>query len=123
MSAPAAPPRTASAPAAPKPAGPGLSDPGLADPGLAGPILRRVEARRVVLWLASTRPLRARIVLHPDGGGEFESVTLRPRVTIAPDSDRELAVALHEDAGRLCFIARTVRTPVHHEPTVEVAGG
>ncbi|WP_227370231.1 alkaline phosphatase family protein [Halomonas sp. M20] len=33
---------------------------------LAGPILRRVETRRLVLWLAATRPLTLRLVLHPD---------------------------------------------------------
>lgn len=88
MSAPAVSLRTASAPAGPKPAGPGCTDPDLADPGLAdlvlaGPILRRVEARRVVLWLASTRPLRARIVLHPDGSGE-----IRPAVDPTDPAER-----------------------------------
>ncbi len=34
---------------------------------LAGPLLRRVEAQRIVLWLASSRPLRARIELALGG--------------------------------------------------------
>ncbi len=46
---------------------------------LAGPILRRVEARRVVLWLATSRPLRARIVLHPDGSSEIRPVDTTER--------------------------------------------
>lgn len=80
-------------------------------------------ARKRITVLSYEDHAHARLVVHPDGGGELESVTLRPRVTIAAGGDRELAVALHADAGRLCFIARSVRTPVHHEPVVEIAGG
>jgi organic hydroperoxide reductase OsmC/OhrA len=54
-----------------------------------------------------------------DGGGHFTSVTLRPRVTIAPGSDRELALRLHDRAHHLCFIASSVNFPVACEPTVE----
>lgn len=78
-------------------------------------------ARRRVTVLSYEDDAHARMVVHPDGSGEFESVTLRPRVTIAAGSDRDLALALHADAGRLCFIARSVRTPVHHEPSIDVA--
>ena len=35
---------------------------------LAGPMLRRVEAQRIVLWLATSAPMRARIDL--DLGGD-----------------------------------------------------
>lgn len=80
-------------------------------------------ARRRVRVLRYEDHAQARMVVHPDGSGEFESVTLRPYVTIAAGSARELALALHEDAGRLCFIARSVRTPVGCEPEVEVAAG
>jgi organic hydroperoxide reductase OsmC/OhrA len=52
------------------------------------------------------------------GSAQFTEVTLRPRVTIAPESDAAKAMALHEDAGRLCFIARSVRFPVRHEPVI-----
>lgn len=78
-------------------------------------------ARKRVTVLAYEDDARATLAVHPDGGGEFESVTLRPRVTLAPGSDRELALALHEAAGQLCFIARSVRTPVRHEPTIVLA--
>ncbi|RZS39031.1 organic hydroperoxide reductase OsmC/OhrA [Herbihabitans rhizosphaerae] len=58
------------------------------------------------------------MVEAPDGGGEFSSVTLRPTVTIAPGGDEALAHELHERANALCFIARSVKTPVHHEVTI-----
>ena len=53
-----------------------------------------------------------------EGGGEFTAVTLRPKVRIAAGSDRQRALALHEQAHRLCFIARSVKFPVHCEPQV-----
>ncbi|HEY6487190.1 MAG TPA: OsmC family protein [Candidatus Cybelea sp.] len=49
---------------------------------------------------------------NPDGSGEFARVELRPAVTIAPEGDAARALALHEDAHRLCFIARSVNFPV-----------
>jgi organic hydroperoxide reductase OsmC/OhrA len=58
-----------------------------------------------------------------DGSGRFESVTLRPVVTIS-SGDPEVAQAIHAEANRLCFIAASVNFPVLHEPTVEmVAAG
>lgn len=80
-------------------------------------------ARKRVTVLAYEDDVHATLVVHPDGSGEFESVTLRPRVTLAPGADRELALALHEDAAKLCFIARSVKTPVRHEATIEIANG
>ena len=52
----------------------------------------------------------------PDGGGAFQSVTLRPRVTIADPAQRELAQRLHHDAAQKCFIAASVNFTVEHEP-------
>jgi organic hydroperoxide reductase OsmC/OhrA len=55
---------------------------------------------------------------NDDGSGEFTEVLLRPRVTITAASDRTKALQLHEEAGKLCFIARSVNFPVRHEPTI-----
>jgi organic hydroperoxide reductase OsmC/OhrA len=58
----------------------------------------------------------------PDGGGRFEEVVLRPRVTVA-SGDPLAARQLHEEAHRLCFIASSVGFPVRCEPeTVEGPG-
>ncbi len=54
----------------------------------------------------------------PGGEGEFTRVTLRPRVTITPESDAEAAARLHEQANANCFVARSVNFPVHHEPEI-----
>lgn len=55
------------------------------------------------------------------GSGLFTSVTLRPTVTIAAGSDRDLALALHDTAHSQCFIANSCSVPIHHEPTIVVA--
>jgi organic hydroperoxide reductase OsmC/OhrA len=62
------------------------------------------------------------LLLRPDGGGIFESVTLRPVVTVAPGSDEKRAMELHETAHDLCFVAASVKIPVLHEPQIKVEG-
>ncbi|WP_460452076.1 OsmC family protein [Alsobacter sp. SYSU BS001988] len=57
----------------------------------------------------------------PDGAGRFTAVVLRPRVTIAPESDAGKARELHDQAHRFCFIANSVSCPVSCEP--EIAQG
>ena len=47
-----------------------------------------------------------------DGSGEFVRVLLKPRVKILAGEDRSKAIALHEEAHRYCFIARSVNFPV-----------
>ena len=58
------------------------------------------------------------MVETPDGGGQFTEVTLRPRMRISDPARIGEAAKLHHRAGELCFIARSVRFPVRHEPTV-----
>jgi organic hydroperoxide reductase OsmC/OhrA len=54
----------------------------------------------------------------PDGSGRFEEVVLRPQVTLAESEHADLAMALHERAHRMCFIANSVNFPVRHAPTI-----
>jgi organic hydroperoxide reductase OsmC/OhrA len=58
--------------------------------------------------------------MEEDGGGSarFIKVKLRPVVTLAGDGDRAKLLALHEEAHRLCFIARSVNFPVTVEPEI-----
>jgi organic hydroperoxide reductase OsmC/OhrA len=58
------------------------------------------------------------MVENNDGSGQFSLVTLRPRVTITESRMTEKAQSLHEDAHRMCFIARSVNFPVTHKPEV-----
>ena len=55
-----------------------------------------------------------------DGTGQFTEVTLRPRVTISAGSDAAKAGQLHERAGALCNIARSVNFPVGHEASITI---
>ncbi len=61
------------------------------------------------------------LVLNRDGSGQFQRVTLHPRVTVADPGQVELAASLHHEANQVCFIARSVNFPVGHEPVTEVA--
>lgn len=58
------------------------------------------------------------MVEETGGAGQFVSVTLRPRVTLAAGSDAGQARMLHQKAHEMCFIARSVNFPVACEPTV-----
>jgi len=57
---------------------------------------------------------------NPDGSGEFTSVTLSPSVTITDPARVDEAKELHGKVGELCFIARSINVPIHHEATVHV---
>jgi organic hydroperoxide reductase OsmC/OhrA len=53
------------------------------------------------------------------GGGRFEWVELRPRVTVADPAEVERATALHDRAQSLCFIASSCNFPVRHRAEVK----
>jgi organic hydroperoxide reductase OsmC/OhrA len=65
---------------------------------------------------------RAQGTMREDGrgGGRFVEVVLRPAVTVADETMRARAEALHEKAHALCFIAASVSFAVRHEATVRV---
>lgn len=58
-----------------------------------------------------------------DGAGQFANVLLRPSVTVTAEEMCERAGALHDEAHRMCFIARSVNFPVGHEPTIAAGDG
>ena len=66
---------------------------------------------------------RAESVMIEEAGGEgqFDSVTLRPVVTISAESDPALASGLHAAAHEKCFIARSMNFPVGHAPEIKIA--
>jgi organic hydroperoxide reductase OsmC/OhrA len=57
---------------------------------------------------------------NADGSGQFSEVVLRPHVTVQTADMKVKALQLHDEAHRMCFIARSVNFPVRHEPTVSL---
>jgi organic hydroperoxide reductase OsmC/OhrA len=55
-----------------------------------------------------------------ESGGHFESVLLRPKVTLE-SGDVQEALRLHQDAHKKCFIANSVNFPVRLEPAIRRA--
>lgn len=58
---------------------------------------------------------------NADGSGQFVRVTLRPVVTISMTSDPAKANALHHEAHRFCFIARSLNFPIDLQPEARVS--
>jgi organic hydroperoxide reductase OsmC/OhrA len=56
---------------------------------------------------------------NDDGSGQFTAVTLRPRVTVTERSMIPKAHSLHDDAHKMCFVARSVNFPVEHLPEIQ----
>ncbi|MEO5600501.1 MAG: OsmC family protein [Cyclobacteriaceae bacterium] len=53
-----------------------------------------------------------------DGSGQFTEVILNPEVIVTKKTMIEKAKGLHAEANKMCFIARSVNFPVHHNPKV-----
>lgn len=58
-----------------------------------------------------------RLIEGKAGGGRFESLLLRPVVTVE-SGDVETARRLHQDAHKECFVSNSVNFPVSCEPVV-----
>lgn len=54
------------------------------------------------------------------GGGQLTEVTLRPRVTVTEETMIDKANSLHGKIHEVCFIARSVNFPIHHQPRADV---
>lgn len=57
---------------------------------------------------------------NEDGSGQFIEVRLKPLVTVGSGDDSGKALALHDEAHRLCFIARSVNFAVSVAARVEL---
>ncbi len=53
-----------------------------------------------------------------NGSGAFREVILRPTIELQKGNDAKLAIALHQEAHKMCFIANSVNFPVTCEPVV-----
>ena len=63
------------------------------------------------------------MVVERDGAGQFTSVTLKPRVVLAPGAAIVEARILHDIAHEKCFIARSVNFTVSHEAEISISPG
>jgi organic hydroperoxide reductase OsmC/OhrA len=75
-------------------------------------------ARGGVRVLAYEDEARGTLRMEAGGGGRFAEITLHPAVTVAGESDADLALRLHDRAHELCFIANSVGVPIRHQPSV-----
>jgi len=111
----------------------GTADPGfLGDPGRWNPeqLFTASIAQCHMLWYLGLCARAGVVVtgyvdqavgtMTEEGGGKarFSEVLLRPRVTVASPDQVERAVALHEKAHEMCFIAQSVNFEVKHDPEV-----
>lgn len=55
-----------------------------------------------------------------DGSGRITAVHLYPMVELKDVTQKELALSLHKEANKLCFIANSCNFPVYHHPSVKV---
>ena len=113
---------------------------GTADPAFRGEadkynpedlFVTAISACHMLSYLALCARAGIRVVAYEDdvsgvmredgkGGGAFEEVVLRPQVTIAQAEREGEAMALHEKAHEQCYIARSCRAPIRHQPTVRI---
>ena len=61
------------------------------------------------------------LVVNADGSGEFISIVLHPIVTILEKNKIDLAIRLHKEANRLCFIANSCSVPIDHKPQIQIS--
>ena len=59
----------------------------------------------------------AALEIGPEGG-QITQVVLRPTTTVGPSVDKDVVIAAHHEAEKLCFIARSVSCEVVVEPKV-----
>jgi organic hydroperoxide reductase OsmC/OhrA len=71
----------------------------------------------IIVWTYEDRPI-GRLLESPERGGHFESIVLRPKVTIH-SGNGQVALRLHQDAHKKCFIASSVNFPVLLEPAIQ----
>ena len=61
------------------------------------------------------------LLVNADGSGKFISIVLYPIVTILEKNKIDLAISLHNEANRLCFIANSSSVAITHMPQIRIA--
>jgi organic hydroperoxide reductase OsmC/OhrA len=76
-------------------------------------------ARNGICVVAYEDRAEGQITSDSRGGGRFESITLRPHVTVGAKGRVELARSLHGTAHERCFIANSCSVPIRIVSAVE----
>lgn len=74
------------------------------------------EAGVVVISYRDTA--RGTMALGRGGTGQFTEAVLSPEITVTAASDADKALALHERAHEMCYVARSVNFPVRVEAKI-----
>ena len=103
----------------------------IGDPKLHNPedfLMSAVTSCHFLTYIALCAKSRIQVLAYEDnpegfiekveGVFRFTRVTLRPKVTVAPNADIERAKALHERAHHHCIIANSINFPVTNEPVI-----
>lgn len=78
-------------------------------------------ARRRVDVVAYADEAEGTMTTQADSAGRFTGVLLHPRVRLADATQEPLALELHEQAHRLCFIANSCNFPIELRPVFDGA--
>jgi organic hydroperoxide reductase OsmC/OhrA len=73
-----------------------------------------------IVVTAYTDEASGTMVMNKNGSGQFTEVVLHPRVTIQNARHTEEAIALHDKAHQMCFIANSVNFEVRHHPVIDI---
>ena len=77
-------------------------------------------ARKNVCVVDYQDTIQGRLLIHENGGGQFDSVFLHPIVIIQDEQNLVLAHQLHEKAHELCFIANSCNKFIRVSPDIRV---
>lgn len=58
---------------------------------------------------------------YGNGGGKFKEVILNPIVSITDEHKKEVAINLHKEANKFCFIANSLNFLVLHNPRIQLS--
>lgn len=54
-----------------------------------------------------------------DGPTRFTEIVLRPRLTVAPGTDRARAVSVLEKSEKTCLVSQSLSTPIRLQPEIK----
>ncbi len=71
-----------------------------------------------VVVIDYTDKATGQMIENPDGSGRFEEISLYPTIVVTEKTMIDKALALHQEANKMCFIANSVNFPVRHFPVI-----